>query len=132
MAIGSEGQSRPIPRMHADSAAPDVAHVVSKLCDILGVKLVAYIGHESGTRAVRGGPRGSGPPATALRSGCRSPTAWPVCCTSVRGKRQFSHGSRGLNPQLDDNASARALRDSPFETATREVVAAARAFSAVG
>ena len=132
MTIGSEGQSRPIPRMHADSAAPDVAHVVSKLCDILGVKLVAYIGHESGTRAVRDWAAGERTPSEGIVQ--RLHVAYYVAglLHEREGKATVQSWFRGLNPQLDDNAPAQALRDNPLEIATREVVAAAHAFSAVG
>lgn len=132
MIIGSEGESRPIPRMHADSAAPGIAYVVSELCEILGVKLVAYIGHESETRVVREWAAGEWAPSEDIAQ--RLQIAYYVAglLHECEGKATVQSWFQGLNPQLDDNAPAQALRDHPLEIATREVVAAAHAFSAVG
>jgi hypothetical protein len=132
MIIGSEGPSRPIPRMHSDSAAPGIAHVVSELCGILGVKLVAYIAHESETCAVREWAAGERTPSESIVQ--RLQVAYYVAglLHEREGKATVQSWFRGLNPQLDDNAPAQALRDSSLEIATREVVAAARGFLAVG
>lgn len=132
MTIGSDGPVRPRPGTHVDSGALSVTHVVSELCEILGMKLVAYIGHEFETRAVREWAAGERTPSDNIAQ--RLQVAYDVAglLYEREGKATVQSWFRGLNPQLDNNAPAQALRDSPLEIATREVVAAARGFLAVG
>ena len=132
MNIGGEGPSRQGPQMCNDSIAPGIAPIVFGLCEILGAKIVAYIGHEFETRAVREWAAGQRIPSDDITQ--RLQVAYYVAglLHEREGKATVQSWFQGLNPQLDDIAPAQALRDHPLEIATREVVAAAHALSAVG
>jgi hypothetical protein len=122
--------ARPDLAAHQQVIRASTQEVVTRLVELLGARLVAYIGGVGETRAVREWmidgrdhrePRGDTSPrlrealtiALMLASREKPPTiqAWLM----------------GLNPQLDDRAPARLLRDGDAD-AQAAVLGAARAF----
>jgi hypothetical protein len=119
-------------RAYEASVRSDVTELVSELRELLGAKLVAYLGSVSETRAVRQWADGDRkPPAEVVR---RLRLAYQVAgLLAERDQpRVIQAWFQGMNPQLDDWAPARMIREgSPDEVGTL-VLAAARAFAAVG
>ena len=119
-------------RAYEASVRSDVTELVSELRDLLGAKLVAYLGSVSETRAVRQWADGDRkPPAAVVR---RLRLAYQVAgLLAERDQpRVIQAWFQGMNPQLDDWAPARMIREgSPDDVGTR-ILAAARAFAAVG
>ena len=119
-------------RAYEASVRSDVTELVSELREILGAKLVAYLGSVSETRAVRQWADGDRkPPAAVVR---RLRLAYQVAgLLAERDQpRVIQAWFQGMNPQLDDWAPARMIREgSPDDVGTR-ILAAARAFAAVG
>lgn len=119
-------------RAYEASVRSDVTELVSELRELLGAKLVAYLGSVSETRAVRQWADGDRkPPAAVVR---RLRLAYQVAgLLAERDQpRVIQAWFQGMNPQLDDWAPARMIREgSPDDVGTR-ILAAARAFAAVG
>ena len=88
------------------------AQLVTALRDLLGVKLVAYLGRVKETRAVRQwaeGTRSIANPADVdrLRVAYRA-----AAVITARDSEQVAQAwFQGLNPLLDDRSPARVLRD---------------------
>jgi hypothetical protein len=104
--------------------------VVGELRQLLGARLVAYLGGVRETRAVHqwadndGGRRPSAEVQQRLRLALQ--VALPIAEADSNEIAQAWF--QGLNPQLDDRSPARMLRDGDLEEAGPAVVAAARAF----
>lgn len=109
------------------------AELVSNLRDLLGAKLVAYLGKVKETRAVRQwaeGAREVANPADVDRLRVAYRAASMI--TQRDGKGVAQAWFQGLNPLLDDRAPARLLREGDLETVGPQVLTAARQFAAVG
>jgi hypothetical protein len=103
--------------------------VAKELIDILGAKLVAYIGGVREARAVQ-------QYAEDIRSP-RHPAIEPRLRLALRVAMLISkHDSKeiaqawfmGLNPQLNDRSPARLLREGHVDDVGPEIISAARAF----
>jgi len=106
--------------------------VVKDLRELLGARLVAYIAGVQETRAVhQWADEGREVRGTAER---RLRLALHVAV--LLGERDetavIQAWFQGLNPQLEDRSPARVLRDGDVDEVGPEVLAAARAFAAVG
>src|SRR5680860_566509 len=119
-------------RAYEISIRSDIAELVGQLRELLGAQLVAYLGSVTETRAVRQWAEGTRkPPAEAIR---RLRLAYQVAgLLNERDQPPVVQAwFQGMNPQLEDTAPARLIRDgNPDEVGSR-VLAAARAFAAVG
>ena len=109
------------------------AELVTALRDLLGAKLVAYLGRVKETRAVRqwaDGTRSIGNSADVdrLRVAYRAAAMVTARDSSEVAQAWF----QGLNPLLDDRSPARLLRDGDLEEVGPQVLTAARQFAAVG
>lgn len=108
------------------------AELVARLRENLGAKLVAYLGSVTETRAVRQWAEGTRAPSTDVMNRLR--TAYQITAL-LRQKDSAGVAQawfQGMNPQLDDVAPARLLREGDLDTVGPRVLAAARAFAAVG
>ncbi|AMY54937.1 hypothetical protein HQO44_20875 [Rhodococcus fascians] len=110
--------------------APDL---VAALRDILGAKLVAYIGGVKETRAVRHWADGSRAISNdadlqRLRISYQAAKLLTTRDTPAVAQAWF----QGLNPRLADRSPARLLRESDPDETGPELLAAARQFAAVG
>jgi hypothetical protein len=104
--------------------------VVEELRDILGARLVAYLGGVKETRAVTEWVKGTREPGSeAVKQRLRDAYQIAALLAEVEGKGVVQTWFMGMNPQLGDRAPARLLREGGPDTAT-EVLAAARAFIA--
>jgi hypothetical protein len=109
------------------------AELVTALRDLLGAKLVAYLGRVKETRAVRqwaDGTRSIANPADVdrLRVAYRA----AAVITARDSKEVAQAWFQGLNPLLGDRSPARVLRDGDLEEVGPQVLTAARQFAAVG
>jgi hypothetical protein len=109
-----------------------VAKLVSELRELLGAKLVAYLGSVSETRAVRQWADGDRKPSAAVVRRLRLAYQVAGLLAERDQPRVIQAWFQGMNPQLDDWAPARMIREgAPDDVGTR-ILAAARAFAAVG
>ncbi|ONI65257.1 hypothetical protein ALI44B_00765 [Leifsonia sp. ALI-44-B] len=108
------------------------ALIVSELREVLGAKLVAYIGNVSHTWSVREWADGDRAPSTEIVQRLRVAYYAAGLLYEREGKATIQSWFQGLNSQLDDNAPARLLRDEPLDIVGPRGVAAARAFPAAG
>jgi hypothetical protein len=109
------------------------AELVTELRELLGAKLVAYLGRVKETRAVRQWAEGSRTIANPvdldrLRVAYRA----AAVITARDSKEVVQSWFQGLNPLLDDRSPARLLRDGDLEEVGPQVLTAARQFAAVG
>ncbi|RJT91782.1 hypothetical protein D6T64_01270 [Cryobacterium melibiosiphilum] len=119
-------------RAYEVSIRSDIAELVGQLRELLGAQLVAYLGSVSETRAVRQWAEGTRkPPAEAIR---RMRLAYQVAgmLTERDHPRVVQAWFQGMNPQLEDIAPARLIREGNPDEVGPRVLAAARAFGAAG
>jgi hypothetical protein len=112
-----------------EATAMTTAELVTALTNLLGLKLVAYLGNVKETRAVRMWAAGTRNPSDveSLRVAYRAARV-----ISERDSRSVAQSwFQGLNPFLDDLSPARVLREGD-ETDGARVIGAARQFVAVG
>jgi hypothetical protein len=107
--------------------------MVKELRDLLGARLVALVAGVKETRAVHEWAEGE--------RQIRSPEVAERLRIAYQVARLITERDRaavaqawfqGLNPKLGDRAPARLLRDGDLDEVGPEVLAAARAFAAVG
>ena len=116
-----------------DAMAMDTPELVTALTELLGLKLVAYLGKVQETRAVRMWAAGTRKIANSndverLRLAYRAARV-----ISEKDSRTVAQSwFQGLNPYLDDRSPARVLRDGDVESDGSRVIGAARQFVAVG
>lgn len=109
------------------------AELVTELRELLGSRLVAYLGGVKETRAVREwatGTRSIQDPEVVerLRLAYRVTRLITMRDTSGVAQAWF----QGLNPQLEDRSPAMVLRTGVVDEVGSSVLAAARAFAAAG
>ena len=119
-------------RAYEISIRSDVAELVGQLRELLGAQLVAYLGCVTETRAVRQWAEGTRkPPAEAIR---RLRLAYQVAGLLI--ERDQPHvvqaWFQGMNPQLEDTAPARLIREGNPDEVGPRVLDAARSFAAHG
>lgn len=119
-------------RAYRESVTLDTAELVTRLRDILGATLVAYLGEVKETRAVAQWAAGVRTPATATVTRLRTAYHAAAMLREKDSAAVVQAWFQGLNPQLDDVAPARALREQDLATVGPAVIAAARAFAAEG
>lgn len=125
--------ARPDLAAYRDALTMTTAGLVSALRDLLGSKLVAYLGGVKETRAVRQWAEGSreiGKPSDLERLRLAYRAARII---TDRDSAQVAQAwFQGLDPSLDDQSPARLLREGDLEVNGARVIAAARQFAAVG
>ncbi|MFT2711977.1 hypothetical protein [Clavibacter sp. Sh2126] len=107
------------------------AELVAGLREVLGAKLVAYLGSVQETRAVRQWAEGERVPSAVTMNRLR--LAFHVAGILVEREhpRVVQAWFTGLNPQLDDASPARLIRESPdLDEAGARILASARSFVA--
>jgi hypothetical protein len=106
--------------------------VVQELRDLLGSRLVAYLGSVGETRAVQQWAEGEREPSEATRRRLRLALTVAHLIAEVDGPEVTQSWFQGLNPQLDDKSPARVLREGDIDQAGPEVLGAARTFLGLG
>lgn len=119
-------------RAHEESVRFSPAEIVSGLREILGARLVAYLGHVTSTRPVGEWADGSRKPSAETIDRLRSAYFVAALLREREGAATVQSWFKGMNPQLDDQAPAMLLREQPLDTAGPAVLAAARSFAFVG
>lgn len=131
MAVIATSPPRPDLRAHREAASLPFPELVQRLSEILGKKLTAYIGSMSDVRAVDRWIAGAGAYKSAEP---RLRLAYHVALmlNEHTGKRVVQSWLTGLNPELQDRAPLRLLREGELEEIGPQVLTAARAFLAGG
>jgi hypothetical protein len=102
--------------------------VAKELRDLLGARLVAYIGGVQNTRAVREWAEGGRAPSQDEQQRLRLALQVALLIAAADDKEIAQAWFQGLNPELDDRSPAPLLRDGTLNDAGSAVIAAARAF----
>ncbi|RFA17724.1 hypothetical protein B7R25_16715 [Subtercola boreus] len=123
---------RPGLRAHEDSVRFSQPELVSALREVLGSKLVAYLGRVTSTRQVAEWATGETKLSTDKLDRLRTAYFIAALLREREGAATVQSWFKGMNPQLDDAAPAQLLREEPLDTAGPAVVAAARAFAFIG
>lgn len=108
---------------------PEIAH---DLRDILGGKLVAYIGSVTETRAVRQWADGERRPSKAVEDRLRLAYRAAKCISDLDGREIAQAWFQGLNPMLGDVSPARLLREGEVEEVGKAFIGAEKYFIANG
>lgn len=114
-------------RAHSSANSP-LPRAVTRLRELLGATLVAYLGGVKETRAVAQWATGARAPSTQVERRIRDALQVAEILVEHEDKGVVRAWFQGMNPQLDDMAPARMLRESPSEKAAPEVLSAARSF----
>lgn len=108
-----------------------ISQVVGELREILGARLVAYLGDVKETRAVREWADGvREPQSEGVRLRLRDAYQIAALLSEREAPAVVQTWFLGMNPQLSDRSPARLLRDGASEQSAAEVLAAARSFIA--
>jgi len=121
-------------RAYEESLRLAPPELVSRLRDLLGAKLVAYLGSVQETRAVRQWAAAEDPrtPSTDVLNRLRMAYRIAALLREKDAPGVVQAWFQGMNPRLDDVAPARLLREGDLEQVGPGVLAAARAFAAAG
>lgn len=121
-------RSRPDFAAHQRATRAPFPEVARELRELLGARLVAYIGGVQETRAVRQWAEGGRAPGASDQQRLRIALQVALVIAEADGPEVAQAWFQGLNPQLDDRSPARMLRDGDLEETGPAVIAAARAF----
>jgi hypothetical protein len=131
--VATATPQRPGLQAHAEATRLETPVLVKALRDLLGAKLVAYLGGVQETRAVRQwaeGIRRVQDKTEERRLRLAYQVATLIAERDSAGVVQAWF--QGLNPQLEDRSPARLLREGDLDEVGPLVLAAARAFAATG
>jgi hypothetical protein len=115
---------------YREAMSMDAAGVVRALSDLLGVRLVAYIGSVKEARAVRQWSARERTPAQPVIKRLRDTYQIARLLSETHSPEVVQAWFQGMNPLLGDLAPARLLRDSESDETAHRVLAAARDFVA--
>ena len=101
---------------------------VGALNEVLGPKLVAYLGGVADTRAARDWAAGHRDARPIVEQRLRIALRIALLLREYDSAEVVQAWFQGLNPQLDDQVPARLLREGDIDQVGRTVLAAARAF----
>lgn len=121
-------------RAYEESMRLASPELIDRLRDLLGAKLVAYLGSVQETRAVRQWADSADPrtPSTDVLNRLRMAYRIGALLREKDSAAVVQTWFQGMNPRLDDVTPARLLREGDLEQVGPGVVAAARAFAALG
>ncbi|MEJ7803894.1 MAG: hypothetical protein WKH68_11080 [Candidatus Limnocylindria bacterium] len=126
-------KSAPRPELaHAKAMRIDLAEVVGWLSELLGAKLVAYLGSVKETRAVSQWARDERGCSAQTERRLRLALQVVLMVEQADGAEVARAWLVGMDPGLDDEAPAKVIRDGDLDAAGPQVVGAARAFLATG
>ena len=115
-------------RTHTQAVRLPVPALIGGLREILGSKLVAYIGSVGETRAVREWAEGTRLPKGDTTERLRLAFQVAKGIAHSDGHEVAQAWFQGLNPLLGDVSPARLLREGDLATDGRRVIAAGRYF----
>jgi hypothetical protein len=119
-------------RAHDEAMRATVPELVTRLRDILGVRLVAYIGNVKSTRSVVEWAKGDRTPGEMDVDRLR--LAFQIAGLLREGNEAVTVQSwfKGMNPSLGDVSPSRVLREGDPAEVGPDVMAAAKAFAYIG
>jgi hypothetical protein len=120
--------SRPGLAAHTLAVRSTIPEVAGALRELLGPRLVAYLGGVRETRAVHQWAEGARTPSDAVQQRLRVALQVASMVAEAEGPRIAQAWLQGLNPQLDDRSPARLLREGDLQEVGPAVIGAARAF----
>jgi hypothetical protein len=120
--------SRPGLAAHTLAVRSTFPEVVGALRELVGPRLVAYLGSVRETRAVHQWADGARAPSEAVQQRLRVALQVASMVAEVEGPRIAQAWLQGLNPQLEDRSPARLLREAELQEVGPAVIGAARAF----
>ncbi len=119
-------------RAYQDSVRLPTPELVARLRELLGARLVAYVGSVKETRAVRQWAAGEREPSAEVVRRLRTAYHAAALLAEKDSAAVVAAWFQGMNPRLGDVAPARLLREAELVVAGPRVLAAARAFAAEG
>lgn len=124
----SVAHARPDFTAHTRAVRASFPEVAAELRDVLGARLVAYLGSVRETRAVHQWADGSRDPSEDVKQRLRVALQVALTLAGAESKEIAQSWFQGLNPQLDDRSPAWLLREGDINEVGPGVIAAARAF----
>ncbi len=106
--------------------------LVSQLREMLGVRLVAYIGGVKSARSVSTWAEGTGTPGEVDQERLRHAFHAAALLRDRYDATTVQSWFKGINPALDDDAPAHVLRETDPMKGARDVITAAKSFAYVG
>jgi hypothetical protein len=119
---------RPDLAAHVKATRASFPEVAGELSELLGARLVAYLGGVKETRAVRQWAQAEREPSEEVRVRLRMALQVAAMIAQADGAAVTQSWFQGLNPQLGDRSPARLLRDGDLNDVGPDVLGAARAF----
>lgn len=123
---------RPGLQAQRESVELSLADLVSRLRDLLGVRMVAYVGNVKNTRPVSDWASGQRSPGAEDEARLRLAFQAARLMHERYDTATIQSWMMGSNPALDFEAPARFIRTQPPIEAARDVMAAANSFTFVG
>ena len=120
--------ARPDLVAHTRAIRASFPEVADELRELLGARLVAYLGSVQETRAVHQWVDATRTPSEETQQRLRVALQVALTIASAESARIAQAWFQGLNPQLEDRSPAHLLRDGELQEVGPAVIAAARAF----
>jgi hypothetical protein len=120
--------SRPGLTAHTLAVRATFPEVVAQLRELVGPRLVAYLGSVRETRAVHQWADATREPSDAVQQRLRLALQVAAMLSEPESPRIAQAWMQGLNPQLDDRSPARLIREADPQEVGPAVIGAARAF----
>ncbi len=124
--------ARPDFLAHTRAIRASFPEVADELRDLLGARLVAYLGSVQETRAVHQWVDATRTPSDETQQRLRVALQVALTIASAESARITQAWFQGLNPELEDRSPARLLRDGELHEVGPAVIAASRVFLAGG
>lgn len=132
MTTAMASDQRPGLRAHQDSVRLPFPELVARLREVLGVRLVAYIGGVKSTRSVSSWAEGTSTPGETDQDRLRHAFHAAALLRDRYDATTVQSWFKGMNPTLHDDAPARVLREADPMDGAREVIAVAKSFAFIG
>lgn len=117
---------------YREAVSLGVPALTGGLAELLGAKLVAYLGSVKETRAVRQWAAGERTPSPAVVKRLRDAYQIARLLSETHPPEVVQAWFQGMNPLLDDAPPARLLRETDSDQTAHRVLNAARTFAAEG
>ncbi|WP_336646533.1 hypothetical protein [Microbacterium sp. USHLN186] len=132
MSTAISSDQRPGLRAYEDSIRLPFAELIVQLRELIGVRLVAYIGGVKAARSVTSWADGAGEPGEVDRERLRHAFYAAALLRERYDTSTVQSWFKGMNPALNDQAPAQLLREGDPLKDAREVIAAAKSFAYIG
>lgn len=132
MTTAMASDQRPGLHAHQDSVRLPFPELVARLREVLGVRLVAYIGGVKSTRSVSSWAEGTSTPGETDQDRLRHAFHAAALLRDRYDATTVQSWFKGMNPTLHDDAPARVLREADPMDGAREVIAVAKSFAFIG